>query len=255
MIKEEETDYREEEETDYLKEISDNIRIRLRRMDVGKRTQRKLATYLALTEETLSKKLKLYDTKFTVYELIKISEYLNVSVDELITGRDYQNKESVERTKLRTFAIDWLASIREEKKYLAEVIDVVLENEEIAEMLFTMAYLYCTKYVPSIGLRKSEKTGGLEIDLTATLSDKNTLFKHAITDMMITVLDRIKVEYGKNAFNAHTLETDEKIHSAIVNMIKRMEEKEQEEYLELAKDYIIAEMEAGDNNPSKPSKE
>jgi len=197
-----------------------NIRERIKRM--GK-NQDEFAREVGISASELSKSLN-EERSFKLGELKGMAEILGITMDELFTGISPENIESHERTKLSTFAIDWLAKTRERNDYLIEMVDIVLNNKEIAESIFTMTYLYC---VNDVSVTKFSKDGNMKANLASYISDNDTLMKHAISDFIVKVFEIIKKDYRRSPFSFHAQEreNDEKMRVALNELKKSLDER------------------------------
>ena len=233
----------DQREDEVKEQLANNIKKKLHQMN---KNQDELADDIGFSPTDLSKSLN-QTRDFTPGELEGIAKCLGITMDELFTGVPAGNIESHERTKLSTFAIDWLAETRERNDYLIEMVDIILDNKEIANSLFAMAYLYCVKVVP---FRKPAKSGTMEDDLATVISDNDTLMKHAISDFVIEVFRKVKYHYDRNQFNHHKKASDKELYDFMQGLKKSMDEKQKEIDEEVLQENIDFAKEADEHNSS-----
>jgi len=206
----------DQREEDVRWKLTENIKIRLERKSI---TQKIMAREIGFSESSLSAGLN-GERNFKPGELKCIADYLEITMDELFTGVALENQISHERTGLKTFAIDWLAKIREEDGYLVEMVDVVLNNESIANALFEMLYLYATHYLSSV---KYEKSGVTVPVLAHALSSNDVLLKFAISDFTSQIFEAVREIYDRLDESHHKKATEENIYRNLMKIRENLE--------------------------------
>jgi transcriptional regulator with XRE-family HTH domain len=226
------------EETDSI--ISASIKARMRKHD--DMMQKELSIETGISEGALSESLT-GKRKFQPGELRRIAEYFHMTYEELFTGVAPRNVVSHERTGLSSFAIDWLHDVHtaKEKEHIAEMVDIVLDNEAIADMLFMLLYMYATtRPHASIAAKKEYRTAGQQLmpNLAFDLTDTESILKFAVTERLSKVLESIKKEYTRLDNSTYSLAMEEVLHEQLIALgerfaarEKRMDEADGEENL------------------------
>ena len=188
-----------------LKEaIAKNVKELLIRHDI---TQQQIAQYVGISESSVSRALRA-ERDFNVYELKCIAEFLNVTLEEIVTGVSLKNKEEHIRTGLSNHSINWLKSIESKKENLLEIINVILGNKEIAEAMFESIYLYSTSHISSTYFKKD---GTIVQRQAKNLADDDLLLRYAIMGGFEEILQLIKKMYDRIPNNYHQRDTEAKV--------------------------------------------
>lgn len=210
-------------------------------------TQKELAKYIGIDESSVSRSLRA-ERDFNVYELKCIAEFLDITVDEIITGVLSKNREEHIRTRLNDYSINWLKSIEDEKPHLLEIINLILGHDEIAEATFEAIYLYAVSSIPPTYF----KNEGTVVERQAkTLADDDLLLRYAIVGSFEEILKLIKKEYERIPDNYHKRKQEEQLHSIYESLrqnLQRVSDKSYEIDVENTEEILDFEEEAEEYN-------
>ncbi len=182
---------REDKLTAIQKTISNTISSYLRRGGIA---QNNLAAYLRVDPSTVHNLLD-GDTRYTAYHLSCIAKFFGISIDELFTGIAPENVEAHDKTGLKNESINWLTVNRKENEHRLDMVDVILENKEIADALFDLIYAYSTSFVPSARIKSN---GDIDVKFATLLANNDLLLGYALNSCVGDVLKLIKEMYKKN---------------------------------------------------------
>lgn len=182
-----------EREDGLLDYISDAIEVLLKE---GKEKKKDIAKYLSISESNFNKKLSRHDPRyaFSFYEILQISKYFGMSIEELVYGVKREDFVSYDNTKLNRYSIEWLKRIREEFPNVAQTVDIVLENKAIANSLFNLLYLYSTSSIYDVDLPYAKRTDNR---FDSFIKDDKLYLRYLLEHCVMDVFDQVKEEYAK----------------------------------------------------------
>ena len=182
----------------------------------GITTQKTLAEAIGVSQATFSRRIGENDTDFSedesffnLFELLRIAEFLGISLEELFTGVAPENKAEHSATGLDNDSINWLKKNRIEKEYMLEIVDIVFGNSEIADALFEAMYLYSTSYIPTTYYPKHSGDNKVISRFTKEIADDSLLLKYAMTGCFNDILEMIKRHYNKTPNNYYLRNREE----------------------------------------------
>ena len=126
----------------------------------GKRwKQKEIAKELKITESTLSKWLTGQRT-LRIDEVLMMSRFFRISCDELLTGEKPEYRQISDEYGLNTKSQEWLLKNTQENKELISVLNIILNDDKIANVLFRSILIYAcaiqVKIVPLVQQKKEE---------------------------------------------------------------------------------------------------
>lgn len=233
-----------------LKEdIANNIMRILKNKNI---TQKQLAYNIGIAESSISRAFHAV-REFNVYELKCIAEFLNVTIEEILTGIAPENTKEHIRTALNNSAINWLKYIEAEKEYLLEIVNLILGNKEIAESMFEAVYLYA---ISEIAHTYFQKEGTVNERQARFIADDELLLRYAIVGSFEEILKLIKKEYGRYPDNYFQRINEEKINEmckSLGNNLRIIKNKSSEIDAEYGEDISEFDKEANEYNKIKNS--
>mgnify|MGYP002542363655 CR=1 FL=1 len=219
----------------------------LEALDRKDKTQKVLAEYIGIDESSVSRSLRA-ERDFNVYELKCISEFLDVSIEEIMTGVAPENQVEHTQTGLSNYSINWLKSAKDKKPYLFEIVNLILGNEEIADAMFESIYLYAVSSIPPTYFKKE---GTVTERQARTLADDDLLLRYAIVGSFEEILKLIKKEYERIPKNYNKRMQEEKLHSIYESLrqnLQRVSDKSYEIDVENAEEILDFDKEAEEYN-------
>ena len=210
-------------------------------------TQKELAKYIGIDESSVSRSLRA-ERDFNVYELKCISEFLDVTIEEIMTGIAPENQVEHTQTGLSNYSINWLKSIKNSKEYLFEIVNLVLGNEEIANAMFEAIYLYAVSSIPPTYFKKE---GTVTERQARTIADDDLLLRYAIVGSFEEILKLIKKEYERIPDNYNKRMQEEKLHSIYESLrlnLQRVSDKSYEIDVENGEEILDFDKEAEEYN-------
>lgn len=127
----------------------------------GKRwKQKEIAKELKITESTLSKWLTGQRT-LRIDEVLMMSRFFRISCDELLTGEKPEYRQISDEYGLNTKSQEWLLKNTKENKELISVLNIILNDDKIANVLFRSILIYAcaiqVKIMPLVQKKKKEE--------------------------------------------------------------------------------------------------
>jgi len=239
-----------DDKRDELKEdVANNIMRTLKTKNI---TQKQLAYNIGIAESSISRALRA-EREFNVYEIKCIAEFLNITIEEIITGIAPENKKEHIRTTLNNSAINWLKSLEPEKEYLLEIVNLILGNKEIAETIFEAVCLYA---VSDIAHTYFKKEGTVNERQARFIADDELLLRYAIVGSFEEILKLIKKEYRRYPNNYFQRINEEKINKmckSLGNNLRIVKNKSCEIDVEYGEDISEYDKEANEYNKIKDS--
>ena len=174
-----------------MRAICDNTASRLE--SEGK-TKTKLASYLGITLQNLSKKLS-GERKFSFYEILHISKFFHIQIIELLIGTGWEDAGIHETTGLSSYAINYLKMGRKANPHLMEMVDLVLENEDIANSLFGLLHLYSTSIISTMTFPIPQKPNE---KILSNISDGSQYLRFLFDKYALGLYDSVKEKYQKH---------------------------------------------------------
>lgn len=182
-----------EREDDLLDYVSDAIKVLLKE---EKEKKKDIAKYLKISESNFNKKLSRHDPRyaFSFYEILQISKYFGMSIEELVYGVKRKNFVSHDNTKLNRHSIEWLQNIRTKDTNIAQMVDIVLENKAIANSLFNLLYVYSTSSIYDVDLPYAKRTDNR---FDSFIKDDKLYLRYLLEHCVMDVFEQVKEEYEK----------------------------------------------------------
>lgn len=213
-------------------------------------TQKELAKYIGIDESSVSRSLRA-ERDFNVYELKCISEFLDVTIEEIMTGVAPENQVAHTQSGLSNYSINWLKSIKDSREYLFEIVNLILGHEEIANAIFEAIYLYAAS---SISPTYFKNEGTVVERQAKTIADDGLLLRYAIVGSFEEILKLIKKEYERIPDNYHKRKQEEQLHSIYESLrqnLQRVSDKSYEIDVENAEEILDFEEEAEEYNKNQ----
>lgn len=127
-------------------------------------TQKEIAEELHITESALSKWLHGQRT-LQIDEAVAMSKLFHISCDELLTGEKPEYRQISDEYGLNTKSQEWLLKNTQENKELISVLNIILNDDKIANVLFRSILIYaCAIQVKIVPLVQQEKEEFIYVD-------------------------------------------------------------------------------------------
>jgi len=154
----------------FTEDFLGNLRKELMKAEIS---QKALARDLGISESSLSRALN-QTRKFSLYELNCIKEQLDISYEKLFTGGDSENKKLRDETRLNNDSINWLKKNEKEHPEYLDVLNLILNDDDMAKLIFKALYMYLNRPMIKIEpvMTTSDKS---EIDVKGTSASREII--------------------------------------------------------------------------------
>lgn len=164
-------------------------------------TNQELANILKISPAALCKRLN-GDVLFQSDEIVEMARFFGISCDELLTGVSAKNNFINQEYGLNDKSLEWLKENTKNNKDYITLLNIILNDENIADALFRAMLIYCNSVMLKLMPLTSTKLNEY-IYVNAETSDE--IIKRIASDKIIKVLSLISTEWdNKMMYKIHT---------------------------------------------------
>ena len=190
-----------------MRSICDEVESHLKNEDTQKQ---KLANFIGITPSNLSKKLE--RASFSIYEVLLIAEFFKMDIYEFLVGAKRNDVNFHNETQMSSYSIHYLKTSRTSNPHLMDMVDLVFENENIANSLFSLLYWYASSDVSYVTFPVKGKP---EEKIARKISDGSLYLKYLLEKSFIDLCKIVKEQYHKFHPKTEILNTGEEMYQGL----------------------------------------
>ena len=162
-------------------------------------THAEIAKVASIDASKISRIINHEDGEFTEREIVALANFFNISCDEFLTGISYEKKDVRVYLGLDEQAAKTLIRLNRTDPKLANVLDVILSNEYIADAFLRMFLLYAEVPVLKVSQWNSNDPND-SILLTSQFGDE--IVKAMVISCFEQILNDFRREWKKRSYNS-----------------------------------------------------